>query len=157
MCFRATYKSLNIKPLWIGGLVEGTLTIQANITGCKGVWLEYQQIGSNRWEVIIKAPDDDENDYIAIVYCTTKELIGTIMYVQVNNETIDTDGNVRYIGEVYTLDTNQKICDFEWEIDWGVTSIEPKIFDGSMTDFIDQKCYEIWNNEQGYDNEEEVY
>lgn len=101
-----TYTTLHVKPLWIGGLVYDTLTIQANISGYKGAWLEYEQIGSNHWEVIVSAPDDDGNDYITTVYCTTRELLGTIMYVQVNKEyTEDANGNVRYEGEVYTLDT----------------------------------------------------
>ena len=155
MSFRATYKQLRVRPLWIGCLTLNTLTIQANILGYKGAWLEYSRLGKDSWEVIITDGDDE---YITTSYCSTKELLDTIMYVQVNKEYPQLDGNIVYEGEVYTLDTNQKICDFEWELDWGVVNIEPKVFDGSLTDFIDAKCCEIWDgSKEESDDEEEVY
>lgn len=155
MSFRADYKQLRIKPTWIGNMILGTMTIRADIVGCKSAWLEYNELANNQWEVVIT---DNDDNYTTTVYCSTKELLDTIMYVQVNKEYPQLDGNIVYEGEVYTLDTNQKICDFEWELDWGVTNIEPKVFDGSLTDFIDAKCCEIWDgSKEESDDEEEVY
>lgn len=151
MLQKLTYKQLKVVPLWVGSFCQEHIQAEAN-TILGRVWLDFYMQDGNNWEVTVTNGDDQY--YITTVYCKTYDIVGMIMYVQVNETNWDDEGNPVYRGKVYRLDDDKEVCEFTWTLPEGTIHTSMPRRRGNDTthraieDFIDERCYEIYNGER---------
>lgn len=146
-----TYSKLKVNPLWVGGFSEGHLQAEAN-TILGRTWLDFYMGTDNNWEVAVN--DGDDQCYLTTVYCKTYDVLGLIMYVQVNETDWEDEKNPVYRGKVYSLDDDREVCEFTWTLTEGTVYTSTHRRRGNemahraIEDFIDERCYEIYNGER---------
>lgn len=145
-----SFSSLHIKPTWVGAFIEDHIQMEVTCS-CGNCWCDCYYLGNRRWELVLTTKEDE---YITSTFCSTIELQGLIMYVQVN-KSYDSyeDNDVIYEGEVYDRD-NHKICDFKWSYLQGTLWTNPNVERTNIDYFIDERCSDIFEEETGGMHEE---